>query len=572
MGLTVVAAMSASFVFAFTPVSAAVVTLTCTQTGATNTPFSLSINNADDEVIQATAKDCGGALTIPIGVRKIGFGAFVPWTQDGTNSPMTNANITSISISNTVTHIHVGGFINLTNVQTLHIPGNVISVIDQAFQGMTSLRSVTIDGSPTSTPTFLGRYAFNEDTIDLVLGSGKIDLGYDFGAGSTIRSVDLGTGLLSIGNYAFSQQRFSDLTIPPSVTTISEKAFYQMPNLREIKFGPNTPGITSIHATAFDQTNITAIQYCGGNSVIDTFITAQLPNADVYCNASITPTSSTTTTTPAPTTTSLAPSSTTPPSPATTPPTTLAFASTVPFSAPTTTTAPRTSTTSSPASVTPTTTFTTSTTMPPSTTLVPAELNTVAMVERFVGVSTEQVSTLAEQADVDGGAAIIVDGQVLPVKTNTSLTSTKLTYMDASLTVQCFDKDGKELQLSGESRFIVRRGYVIRVSVSGFKPNTRINFAMFSTPTALGAVTADALGSGRQQWQIPDSISPGNHTLVATGNLPKVGDTTFGLRIVIDSKSLMARISSSNSVRALLLIGVFAGLLIPANRRRRKTA
>lgn len=194
------------------------------------------------------------------------------------------------------------------------------------------------------------------------------------------------------------------------------------------------------------------------------------------------------------------------------------------------------------------------------------------MVERFVGVSTEQVSTLAEQADVDGGAAIIVDGQVLPVKTNTSLTSTKLTYMDASLTVQCFDKDGKELQLSGESRFIVRRGYVIRVSVSGFKPNTRINFAMFSTPTALGAVTADALGSGRQQWQIPDSISPGNHTLVATGNLPKVGDTTFGLRIVIDSKSLMARISSSNGVRALLLIGVFAGLLIPANRRRRKTA
>lgn len=204
MGLTVVAAMSASFVFAFTPASAAVVTLTCTQTGATTTPFSLSINNADDEVIQATAKDCGGALTIPIGVRKIGFGAFVPWTQDGTNSPMTNANITSISISNTVTHIYVGGFINLTNVQTLHIPGNVISVIDQAFQGMTSLRSVTIDGSPTSTPTFLGRYAFNEDTIDLVLGSGKIDLGYDFGAGSTIRSVDLGTGLLSIGNYAFS--------------------------------------------------------------------------------------------------------------------------------------------------------------------------------------------------------------------------------------------------------------------------------------------------------------------------------------------------------------------------------
>ena len=192
------------------------------------------------------------------------------------------------------------------------------------------------------------------------------------------------------------------------------------------------------------------------------------------------------------------------------------------------------------------------------------------MVERFVGVSTEQVSTLAEQADVDGGAAIIVDGQVLPIEINTTLTSTKLTYMNASLTVQCFDKDGKELQLSGESRFVVRKGDVVRVSVSGFKPNTRINVAMFSSPTALGTVAADALGSGRQQWQIPDSISPGNHTLVATGNLPKIGVTTFGLRVVIDSKSLVARISSSNSARALLLVGIFAGLALPATRRRRR--
>ena len=192
------------------------------------------------------------------------------------------------------------------------------------------------------------------------------------------------------------------------------------------------------------------------------------------------------------------------------------------------------------------------------------------MVERFVGVSTEQVSTLAEQADVDGGAAVIVDGQVLPIEINTTLTSTKLTYMNASLTVQCFDKDGKELQLSGESRFVVRKGDVVRVSVSGFKPNTRINVAMFSSPTALGTVAADALGSGRQQWQIPDSISPGNHTLVATGNLPKIGDTTFGLRVVIDSKSLVARISSSNSARALLLVGIFAGLALPATRRRRR--
>lgn len=634
IGLATAAAMFAYVALVFTPASAAVVTLTCTQTGTTNTPFSLSINNADDEVIQATAKDCGGALTIPIGVRKIGFGAFVPWTQDGTNRPMTNANITSISISNTVTHIHVGGFINLTNVQTLNIPGNVISVIDQAFQGMTSLQTVTIDGSPTSTPTFLGRYVFNEDSIDLVLGSGKINLGFDFAAGSTIRSVNLGTGLVSIGPSAFQQQQFSDLTIPPSVTSIGERAFSRMPNLREVKFGPSTPGITSIDATAFSHTNITAIQYCGGNAVVDAYITAQLPNADVYCNAStapnaptitnvaagnataaitftpgadndgpattnykfqysldslnwssfvLTPASlSTTITVPSltngtlyvfrvagissagagnysaassavtpqapvlPTTTTLAPTLV---SPDTTPPTTLALASTVPFATPTTTS-----------------------TTPSSTTSISAESNTVAMVEKFVGVSTKQVSTLAEQADGDRGAAIIVDGQVLPVETNTTMSSATLTYLNASLTVQCFDIDGKALQLSGGSRFVVRKGDVVRVTLSGFKPNTQVNFAMFSDPTALGTITADVTGSGRQQWKIPNSISPGNHTLVATGNLPKIGNTTFGLRVIIDSKSLVSRISSSNSARALLVVGILIGLVLPATRRRRRIA
>ena len=671
------AAMFASIALVITPASAAVVTLTCTQTGAANTPFSLTINNSDDEVIQATAKDCGGALTIPVGVRKIGFGAFVPWTQDGTNSPMTNANITSISISSTVTHIHVGGFINLTNVQALHIPGNVISVVDQAFQGMTSLQTVTIDGSPTSTPTFLGRYAFNEDSIDLVLGSGKIDLGVDFGAGSTIRSVNLGTGLVSIGTSAFQQQQFSDLTIPPSVTTIGARAFRGMPNLREVKFGPSTPGITSIDDTAFSETNITAIQYCGGNAVVDAYITAQLPNADVYCNASTAPNAPTITNvvagngtaaitftpgadndgpattnykfqysldslnwssfvlTPASLNTTInvpsltngtsyvfrvagissagagnysatssavtpqapvLPTTTTTLAPTTTSTTTTTLAptstSTAPFATPTTTLAPSPTpvttiaqgqasvatiapSVSRPATPVIATTTTTTTLAPAITPLVnnaaiSAESNTVAMVEKFIGVSTKQVSTLAEQADVDRGAAIIVDGQVLPVETNTTISSATLTYLNASLTVQCFDKDGKVLQLSGESRFVVRKGDVVRVTLSGFKPNTQVNFAMFSNPTALGTVTADAIGSGRQQWQIPNSISPGNHTLVATGNLPNIGNTTFGLRVIIDSKSLVTRISSSNSARALLVGGILIGLVLPATRRRRR--
>lgn len=184
-------------------------------------------------------------------------------------------------------------------------------------------------------------------------------------------------------------------------------------------------------------------------------------------------------------------------------------------------------------------------------------------------MSTEQVSALAEEAESARGAAIIVNGKAVPVEVKTTASSMSLTYLNATLEVQCFDKDGNEIDLNGESRFVVRKNDVVRVNVSGFKPGTDVNVAVFSDPTALGTITADATGAGRQQWKIPDTLAPGDHTLIASGDLPEVEDTVFGLRVVIDQKSLVARISSSNTVRVLLVVAVLVGLFIPATRRRR---
>jgi hypothetical protein len=191
-------------------------------------------------------------------------------------------------------------------------------------------------------------------------------------------------------------------------------------------------------------------------------------------------------------------------------------------------------------------------------------------VEDFMGVSTDEVSNLAQIADNDGGAAIIVDGRAVKVDVKKTLSSMSLRYMNATLEVQCFNKNGDKIPLNGESRFVVRRGDVVRVSVTGFKPGTDVHVAMFSNPTALGTITSDSNGIGRQQWSIPDSIAPGTHTLVATGDLPEVENTVFGLRVVIDQKSLVARLSSSNTVRVMLVLAVLAGLFIPATRRRRR--
>ena len=145
-------------------------------------------------------------------------------------------------------------------------------------------------------------------------------------------------------------------------------------------------------------------------------------------------------------------------------------------------------------------------------------------------------------------------------------------FADAALEVKCFDFDGNEIALSDEGRFTLRRGDSVSVTAKGFAPQSSINVAIFSDPIALGTLSTNAQGTATRKWTITDSIVPGDHTLVISGDLANVKNTVFGLRIVVDQKSIITRITSSIWARVFLAFGVLGGLLIPANRRRRRNA
>jgi len=185
-------------------------------------------------------------------------------------------------------------------------------------------------------------------------------------------------------------------------------------------------------------------------------------------------------------------------------------------------------------------------------------------------VTTDEVEELATNADANRGFALLVNGQFVPVDVATTLSSVSLGYENASVTVECFDTNGNTIPLSSEARFLVRHGDTVRVTAEGFAPDTDINVAVFSDPSVLGVVTVDASGNGRQQWTLPDTLSPGDHTLVASGDLPGITDTVFGLRIIVNSPSLDARVFSSTATRIVIALGVLVGFIIPATRRRRR--
>lgn len=134
----------------------------------------------------------------------------------------------------------------------------------------------------------------------------------------------------------------------------------------------------------------------------------------------------------------------------------------------------------------------------------------------------------------------------------------------------CFDSDGQPVALSNEGRFTLQRGDNVVITATGFAPGSRINVAVFSDPIALGSTTTNDNGQATQRWAIPATIEAGDHTLVVSGDLANVKNTVFGLRIVVNQDSFITRIASNTWTRIIVALGVVGGLLIPANRRRRR--
>jgi hypothetical protein len=222
---------------------------------------------------------------------------------------------------------------------------------------------------------------------------------------------------------------------------------------------------------------------------------------------------------------------------------------------PTSTLPPKTTTSDAP------TTTTTTTTVAP---------DSAIDIEDFINTSREDVATLTNEANIKDGAALIINGKPVPVTVKTTTTSTTMSYGNASLEVTCFAVDGSPIALSTDGRFTLQRGDLVSMTATGFAPVSNINVAIFSDPIALGTATTNKSGQATQQWNIPDSMEPGDHTLVFSGDLANIENTVFGLRIVVNQESFITRITSSMWTRVILALGIAGGLVVPANRRRRR--
>ena len=150
----------------------------------------------------------------------------------------------SYTISNCVTRIGVGAFVNCTNLFGITIPNSVTSIGHGAFVTCNGLNNVTIPDSVTS----IEKLAFSgcANLVSVTVGDSVTNIGDDaFSWCNHLTSITIPDSVTRIGSNAFYSTRLTNVTIGNGVTYIGDRAFGWCTLLEGIYFKGNAPGLGS---------------------------------------------------------------------------------------------------------------------------------------------------------------------------------------------------------------------------------------------------------------------------------------------------------------------------------------
>ena len=206
---------------------------------------------------KTTLVQCPGAFSgsyvIPDCVTSICYYAF-----DGCTS------LTSVTIPNSVTSFGGAAFSECKSLTSVTIPNSVTSIGSSAFRDCTSLTSMTIPDSVTS----IGSSAFRDCTslTSVAIPDSVTSIGsYTFASCTSLTSMTIPDSVTSIEGSAFYEcTSLMSVTIPTSVTTIGRSAFRGCTSLTSVTI-PDS--VTSIFSCAFDDcTSLTDVYYAGSEA------------------------------------------------------------------------------------------------------------------------------------------------------------------------------------------------------------------------------------------------------------------------------------------------------------------
>ena len=177
-------------------------------------------------------KNCGDLNSVNFGEGLLSIGSYAFY-----NCP----NIETVSLPESLTTINSGAFKECSKLTSIDIPNKVTKLNDNTFANCTSLKNVSIGSGCTS----ISSTAFlDSNAIEKIIVAG------DNANYSSVDGALLNKEKTSIILYPKSKS--GEFVIPDTVTSISDHAFDNIPNLTKVTIGAN---VKTIGASAFQNCN-----------------------------------------------------------------------------------------------------------------------------------------------------------------------------------------------------------------------------------------------------------------------------------------------------------------------------
>jgi hypothetical protein len=157
--------------------------------------------------------------------------------------------LSTVNIPKSVTSIGNYAFEGCTSLTSINIPESITSIGKEAFQNCSSLTNIRVDENNQNYSTSEDeKVLFNKDKTTLIYypsANGDYTIPnsvtsiseYAFYNCKSLTSINIPSSVTSIGNSAFYYcSKLTSVDIPDSVTSIGNGAFYSCSNLRTINY------------------------------------------------------------------------------------------------------------------------------------------------------------------------------------------------------------------------------------------------------------------------------------------------------------------------------------------------
>ncbi len=188
-------------------------------------------------------------------------------------------------------------------------------------------------------------------------------------------------------------------------------------------------------------------------------------------------------------------------------------------------------------------------------------------------VATEKKSEKLSAIDVPnvdtGGAALRVAGKEVPVTISREDNSVLISAVLFNARFSGQQSDGSVISLDSEGNIRVKNGDSLKVTVTGFAPESEVEVRLYSDPILLGRTNVDKQGTMLSTYRIPEGVASGAHRVVLVGKNYNGDTVTFAAGIMVGAVE-----TTSWALRLLIAFplggAVLVAMFLPAILRRRK--